>query len=773
MTEPSGKDVSEIDSSIPFNGAGVDNEQSSNDSRAAVEATYQPRIVPIPLRFLALSPLHKLTKITLSNFDRLRHSVITDETLRTIERPRHSASSAELIIRACHLLFALVESGGLLAGAPEKEIANLKINVKEAKFGLLYVERKTAVNQSDELPGAALRIPLHALGRLHLAAFVRFRLTKQKAKYGDPLLPELNLLRDDLNAAGERLGWLKTLPDKSNITWRGIFRHWLNYHLQLHCDWTEKASWRNVSQIAAWHILDRDRYPFLLAARRRLFQSVPLPDERFASIFAADLPTFTKHPHSPLPVGRESKTAITDYVGDEHLPGINLSENEDFEREISTIPRTRLDGDNADTNFGFVNQILSSFLNTNEKKKTLIENLKKQANAARLRGDGEADLRNLLLWTVVNLKTREVSTAHTYAVRVLRALFSIPQTLFSEWTTEDVAEYLENYTTNASVKNVRTALEQFDNFLKSTNSAQQNRINWRSRSLQSPVYYAARDVISNPEYENVRLAVGNVDIKVLDERQKLQSLALLMLLRRAGLRVGEAASLTPANFKGFRKWCLIITKSKTQAGLRKLPFYLLLDENEIAELRAFVERRISESGFDGNLFIDDAGVPLTAQALGRKVEKLLRNAGIEETAHGLRHAFASSLFASFWLNLTQHRRTGNQSSYILRALKDYARPTVEGRAVPEAVFMQQLLGHADLRVTFERYIHLVELAGADAVHLSERSENYEGEKLNLQHIAKLLGMDAKLLKIGRGESKSGELSLIEAADVSCSRLPHS
>jgi hypothetical protein len=29
------------------------------------------------------------------------------------------------------------------------------------------------------------------------------------------------------------------------------------------------------------------------------------------------------------------------------------------------------------------------------------------------------------------------------------------------------------------------------------------------------------------------------------------------------------------------------------------------------------------------------------------------------------------------------------------------------------------------------------------------------------------------LKIGRGESKSGELSLIEAADVSCSRLPHS
>lgn len=386
-----------------------------------------------------------------------------------------------------------------------------------------------------------------------------------------------------------------------------------------------------------------------------------------------------------------------------------------------------------------------------------------------LSGAGENDLRNLLRWSASVLERSEISTAQTYADKVLRALYAMPHASFAEWTTEDVAEYLENYATAASVNTVRSSLQQFDNYLIEEKLAEENHVAWNSRLLKAPATYSARDVLSDDEYSKVReMIITSAD----DESLKLRQLCLLTLLRRCGLRVGEAAWLEPQNFmRGYSKWSLEITRSKTRAGLRTLPLFLLLDDREVYEMRQFV--RLQTNNTRQPLFLDALGKPSTAHALGREAEKLLRRAGIVgETAHGLRHAFANSLFASFWLNLTERRAPEGISNPARRALKQYARLEIEGRAVRnELVLIQQLLGHSDLRVTFERYIHFLELAGADAVWLYESDAAAPIDFVNVKVAASLLGMDEKLFRREVGSLTNGAASLYKIARLSSSRLP--
>lgn len=757
---------------------------------------YRRQRIYTPLRFQSLPPLYKSTKISLDDFERLRDAVISDQTIVKIPRRKHETSWAEVIVRSCHLLFALIESGGLNSGSPEKEITRLKINVAEARFGLLQpVAPREAkkINETASIAGSnlagkekleataaaeepdfqikGLRQPLYALGRLHLNSFVRLRVTKQKARDGEKLLPALEIKRAEFTEAAGHLPWLDSLPDKSNMTWQHIFRGWLRHHLLILCGVAEKVNWSNVAQLAAWQLLPREHYPFLIAARRRLFQATPLPEAKIKSIYAEEIPVFTKTSRAALSPANENPKEIVAENNRQYIviDEQNYAETEDIEDEIVPQRNSNADKAEATSNYRYASQILSMLRKSQEKKTFLADSLLNQAASTSLKGAGESDLRNLLRWSARVLKDNEISTAHTYAAKVLRALYSMPQMPFSEWKTEDVAEYLENYATADSVKIVRNSLKQFDDFLVKENLAAENHVAWSSRLLQAPAVYSARDVLSNAEYLKVRELV--IDSGA-EERLKLRQLCLLTLMRRCGLRSGEAAWLTPLNFfKGFKKWELEITRSKTRAGLRKLPLYLLLDERELSEMRQFVGRQSLDDDLERPLFADEAGNQSTAHFLGREAEKLLRRAGIEnDTAHGLRHAFASSLFASFWLNLTEYRIAENQSNALREAFKHYARPEIEGRAAPKLVLIQQLLGHADLRVTFERYVHLLELAGADAVWLYENDAAATPDFINVKVAANILGMDEKLIRVEVGSLTRGAVNLFEIAHLSSSRL---
>lgn len=349
-----------------------------------------------PLRRLALPPLYKSTKISLSDFDRLRAAVISDDAITKIPRRKHETSTAEIIVRVCHLLFALVESGGLSAGAPTREIVRMRINVAEARCGMLQpISAREPNQQSDdsnaaeenfalvgketESPIAAaavetpflisgLRQPLYALGRFHLNSFIRLRTSKQKARDGESrLLPELKISRAHLKEIVELLPWLESLPNKSNISWESVFRHWLRRHLLILCDITEKANWSDLARLATWRVLPRERYPFLIATRRRLFQSVPLAETKIESIFALETPVFSKTSRTPFEASGDSAKTPEKENGFDRL---NESEqnffgeaddgNED-DSEDAIIPRRnqRLDEAAPESNYKNASRILS------------------------------------------------------------------------------------------------------------------------------------------------------------------------------------------------------------------------------------------------------------------------------------------------------------------------------------------------------------------------------------------------------------------------------
>jgi hypothetical protein len=59
--------------------------------------------------------------------------------------------------------------------------------------------------------------------------------------------------------------------------------------------------------------------------------------------------------------------------------------------------------------------------------------------------------------------------------------------------------------------------------------------------------------------------------------------------------------------------------------------------------------------------------------------------------------------------------------------------------------IQLLLGHADLRVTFERYVYLVDLVTADAVQAAEYRSEAE-EHLSPATAAQLVGVSKQVLR---------------------------
>lgn len=639
------------------------NQDKSRVNDENIKETYRKKLKRTPLRFLALPPLYKIEKFTLEGYDQLCINVKKDNIFQFLPTSGDVNLKACLINRACHLLFALVESGGLVKGEPDKEILKLKINTIESVEGFVQptLLKQENSDEKDSLSDTSHIIPLsksygfrralYAYARFHLATFVYFRVVVGKASNDDFLIPRLKVSDEELKLLCLKLPWLTYIKSVNNLTWREIFRAWLKFQTN---NEQPKLRWSNVAQVAVWRLCERDRYPFLTAARRELYRSPAIPTRKFKEI---------------LFNGNLSFETTKDASGKNYGPGKPFVDDQQFEnaseaeKEISSSFKAQVSdrSDKKEGNFGYVSRLLTnlgSSENKNEKK--LCASLLEESNSQQLSGSGERDLRNLLRWTATYLEISKsdsnaaISTAHTHAAKILTALFSMPQLSFAEWTTEDVSEYLENYMTHASVAGVRTALRLFDDFLIKNGEAQVDHIKWQSRILHAPTVYEARDVISEKEYRAIRQFICHPNKKAARKIIQSRDLAALMLLRRCGLRAGEAVHLTTQNFTGFNEWILKVDISKTRAGIRNLPLYLLLDKEEILELREYIESIRTMNGEGAHIFINHKNSqPFTAATFGRHIEFLISGAKIKgETAHGLRHAFASSLFAAFWINLT-------------------------------------------------------------------------------------------------------------------------
>ena len=731
-----------------------------------------------PLRYLALADWGDLD-ILQAEFDALRRIVLENEV------PKFQTTLGELMTRTCHLLFALVESGGLCSPHPERLIERLRIDIGATLGGYVRLpareNRATAHSMEgektdDEEKSQSTLGPrqhLYALGHDHLLAFVYYRIRKHGATDGDRLLPVLPQSIHELrNSSLSDLPWIKGFTGR--ITWRRIIRFWLNRQVSAIRGEESKVSWENVRTLALWRLLSRERRPLLVAARQNLFTTSPLPEAKINDLLTYSQVQYRK-------TGRKPEEKLKASMDDE-IETISTTD------ELTTITDFAADEEvmPSETELGFatVRRFLHSLLDDNITRAFVVEEAGKLINSTALVYTANDDLRRLLSWTQVLLSGKRLAlrTIHDYGNRVLRVLYELAPRSFAELNTDDVADYLDNTCESPNtVRTVRNTLREFDAYLIKNRFTEDGHVIWSDRSLLAYEQYHGRDVLTENEYQAVRRVV--IESSSLPDELKLRRLSLLTLLRRCGLRSSEASWLTADNVLGLTERRLHVLRSKTRAGRRRmLPLYLLLDDEEMDQLCQFIQMRREQGGERAFLFADDEGERTRSANIGREIEILLREGGVRgETAHGLRHALASALFAAWWLERTSEDRvSGAQAehsevgeSWARRALRLHCRPGIDARAVNHAYHIQLLLGHADLRVTFDRYIHLVDLAVADAVWRFEHGQcEDDRERMKLSAAARLAGMDIKQLRSSIPENKrtSSEVTLMRLNDVLSGRL---
>jgi integrase/recombinase XerD len=127
-------------------------------------------------------------------------------------------------------------------------------------------------------------------------------------------------------------------------------------------------------------------------------------------------------------------------------------------------------------------------------------------------------------------------------------------------------------------------------------------------------------------------------IRVVERGGKKRDLAILMLLRHAGLRVSELCALRLDDIElGERKGAVTVRSGKG-------------NKYRVVPLNADVRRAISQYRVvrprvaDEHLFLSQKGGGVGSQAVEWMVRKYARHAGLEEvTPHTLRHSFAKHL----------------------------------------------------------------------------------------------------------------------------------
>lgn len=687
------------------------NDSSSKDTHPVTDTqAAQPKETKANLRRLALKNPIDSKLMSPPEITELCRQITTKPL------PVYVAVESELISRGCALILLLVAGGGASVAFPVKLIEQLKINPDEAQRG--YVRWSVAAPRNKKL-GRLLgrkadkargpRQFLYGDSQCHLLAFVRFRINRMNAKVGDVLLPPVN--KDLLAAARKDLSWLKSV--KGKVTWSSIFRAWMENQLQ-NFGFKQEKIVGTITEGSLWHLY-RHEPPLLLGARRGNIIVAPLPDKQFLEL----LPVSSAF--SVLETGK--KEAFNSIDAEEFL------ENSDSAMMFAEKGEDNSSEDERNSASSEIRAFLRRIVDGATSYREAADEAKEMLKIDVFKPLTTKDYYYLLKWLVAKFdfgsgKRKRVTSLQTYAKRLLRLIDAFPDTPFAEITLDDMTLYLSQYSTANAAKFYRAVAANFHKYLRDKEGINVIEIDWKSPRLQFYSGYREQGVITETQFQSALECVG-ASSRLSPQQMRI----ILLLLRRLGLRCAEAAWLTLGDFDGISECRLLIEQSKTRAGKRALPVYLLLSENEQAELFDFIDerRKISrERQPDAPLFELADGSPVEAAQIGAETTKVLKAAGIEhKTAHGLRHAFATGLVAAWWLRQKEEEFDANQtdnnqeSDWARQALKQFARVEVEGRAVEYADDIRLLLGHADLEITFERYVHVIDLITADAVQIAE------------------------------------------------------
>lgn len=671
----------------------------------------------------------------------------------------------KLIERACTVIHALVASGGACVPSHIRLIERMTIDRSAADIGFIrWPQRQYRRPGSKSNTASGPRQFLYAQGRIHLKAYIALRLNgpaELRPQDGDLLLPRLS--GDLLRKAAEDLAWLCGVRRRVNWTW--VYKAWVKHQIAaIHeCvsdkDFTEKATRTTLfAEMSLWQLLLYEP-PLLLEARRGRLLTAPLPDSYLARL-VTDHPvlhkdeimervssTKTRIVRDQVSSSIDCLTALPYFIEEESYeygPTEEIDELQDSDEELSDLKRQQ------NSAVKEIHSWLRSVVDQEKSKTKAIEEALSLLNGGLIQSAASNDLRLLLRWIIHRVnqtkklkKRRWFGGIFTYSNRLLTLFKGFGHTPFAQLSTSDLAAFLDDYATANAAIGYRAAARCFHTFLVGEGLTSVDQFDWKSRSLHFSEGYRERALITEEEFRRVIEASYTYNDEFGHWIQPV-----LLLLRRAGLRCGEASFLTPNDFRGLVECRLRIRTSKTEAGKRTLPLYLLLNNDELETVLTFVESVRRERGSNAHLVTIPDGSKVEPDSLGRLIVKLFRAGGVYgETAHGLRHAFASGLLAAWWLRLTGRwpdTDSAMSQNWVRRALYSFGRPNVEGRAIEYADDIRRLLGHADLAVTFERYIHTLDIIAADAIQITEQISG--PQLVSIPYAARLLCISERAVR---------------------------
>jgi integrase len=728
-----------------------DNSENSEDTAQPEE----PSDVP-PERFLAVDDFGAIRAISPGEFEYLLNLCLTPVWKKGIP------VFAEAIHRSATLLIALIADGGLCLRSPERQIERLTIDPGGAKTGYLRLQPRALPKERRGTSTRGSRQFLHRMGRLHLQTFVFFRCRRMDGKPGEPLLPPLPKTWKELRQlVGPEMGWLTKGGGK--VSWTAIFGKWLSRHLEvartelkahsLHSgvfpEWSvgndtasTREGWNAVVARARWRLLEQDRFSFLVGFRSEKNRFTSIPDGHFQALmnyraWVDDLSDSEGTP--PLLTSIREPVSEGEFIwGNE--PEDDVSEEEAFDGDdIHEITQAEEQHDLV-----LIRKLLGKI---------------EEAGSVAISKDDLSECRErvvhqdaayLLEW-IDHLvrKRRKPNTVITYAGIVVRFLEAFGGVPFESLTLDDVAGFIDDYTTPSSVRLIRTVLRLFDQFLVTNGRIERSEpISWNSASLRAYEQYRERPVLTERQYLDILARIEKTGGRPF--RSSLEARVIFTFLRRCGLRSVEAANLSADCVFGVTQPRLFVLRSKTRAGRRVLPLDFLLSDDELDWIQEWRRLRIRKAGQDAWLFEDAEGEPISPKKLASRVGRFMGGDEVRgDTAHGLRHAFANSQLAAWWCESATFGHFGQNRAR--RLLREFYRPGIDGRAVSNLHDIQFLLGHADLKVTFERYIHILDLMQWDAVLQDDdrRRVNPVADSRNFLSAGaalELLGADPQVLR---------------------------
>ena len=119
--------------------------------------------------------------------------------------------------------------------------------------------------------------------------------------------------------------------------------------------------------------------------------------------------------------------------------------------------------------------------------------------------------------------------------------------------------------------------------------------------------------------------------KEADLRSKARDILIIDLLVGTGLRVGEVTALTPAAFTLRERSGHVVVRHAKGGKTRTVPLHV--------RLRQTIAEHIKDASDDQPIFMGTRG-PLGSTSIGKIVIEYAKRAGLNITAHALRHTFA-------------------------------------------------------------------------------------------------------------------------------------